>query len=133
MPNRPKEYEIKDLYYSFLVTDMKEDIKTEIKKLGELAFCHDKTSILYQVVLNLSSYYNKEKYRISFVKGLWSYGVEEDLWEVAVLRRKGQKKQVRNIIGFMTDNDVLEYVKNNVEKLKTDTRYYDNLPVEYGK
>lgn len=125
--------EIKDFGITYPVTLLSRDIEEKLKEFGLLDHMTYKDSLLYHLELNLSDYYDKEKYTISFVKGLYSYGYNHDLWEVAVMRRKNNKGSARGVKGNLTDNDLLNYIQDAVSQLKNDQSWYDNLPIEYYK
>lgn len=123
--------EIKDLGTVHPMTLLGKDIEEELKQLGRITHSVYKDSILYHLVLDLKDYYNKENYLISFVKGLYSYGYDQDLWEIAVIRIKKNQRRIKGIKGNLTDKEVLEYTKDVYSQLKSDQSYFDNLPLEY--
>lgn len=126
--------QIKDMEITYTLTLLNKEVENELKRYGNLAHKKFNDSLVYHLILNLEDYYNKdEKYTISFVKGLYSYGYSDDLWEVALIRKKDNKKEVKGIKGNLTDEEVLKYTSNAYSQLKTDQNYYDKIPVEYYK
>lgn len=135
MSKYPEIVEIKDITSGsvYPMTMMSEEVEDELKKYGIIDHYLYKDSLLYHINLNLNDYYKTEKtfYTISFIKGLYSYGYDHDLWEVAVMKRKDGKGSIRGVKGNLTDKEVLEYTKDIYSHLKNDQSYFDDLPLEF--
>ena len=134
----PEIVEIKDLTSGSIypMTMMSEEIEEELKKYGLIDHYLYKDSLLYHINLNLTDYYKTDRtvYTISFVKGLYSYGYDHDLWEAAIMKRiKSGIGKIRGVKGNLTDREVLEYTKEIYSQLKNDLSYFDNLPLEFNQ
>ena len=136
MSDYPEIVEIKDIASgsTYPVAKMSEEIEEELKKYGLIDHYLYKDSLLYHINLNLNDYYRADRtvYTISFVKGLYSYGYDHDLWEVAVMRRKQGVGKIKGVKGNLTDREVLDYTKEIYSQLKNDQSYFDDLPLEFN-
>lgn len=63
---------------------------------------------------------NSKDYRISIVKHAGSYGVKDDLWEVAHIYKK--LIDIGDIRGFMTDDMVVDFVKEFIKSIPLDSK-----------
>lgn len=123
--------EIKDLGIVYPMTMLGKDTEEELKKYGRIAHSTYKDSLVYHLALDLKDYYTRERFLISFVKGLYSYGYSHDLWEVCIIRKKNRTSYLKGVKGNLTDKELVEYIDDAVYHLKNDKSYFDNLPIEY--
>lgn len=107
---------------------LSENVKKELKTYGVLSSFTLSNQILYHLDLNSGSKYNtKVPYvRISFAKGRRTYGGIQDLWECAVLYRKG----VKGVMGYMEENKLKKYVDFIIHLTKSQG-WYQRLPYEF--
>lgn len=120
-----KTYELKVIGDVVEVTDLSEEAKKRIEELGYLYCKLDKDVLLYHLIPKLDNDNNK-KVTISFLKGLYSYGFERDLWEAAILKRR----RVKGITGYLTEDDLLTYIEEQVKNLNEDLDYFDKILYE---
>lgn len=124
------EYELDNLSEKFTVTGIDEQMEEELKQYGKLGIDSTKHKLNYH--LDLTPEENSKLYTISFVKGLYSYGYDKNLWEVAIIARKkrGSKADLKGIKGWLTDKELLDYVRDSAASL-ADPEYFENLPKEF--
>lgn len=111
--NKHEPVSIKNLNGRYEFTYLGQRVIQRLQKFGTLYSYELPDRIIYRLRIK-----NKYTTIISFVKALGTYGYKEDLWEAATIRNE----RVRYVKGYLTDADLLEYVKEIDKYIKDDLK-----------
>lgn len=133
MEKNMEEYKLKGVGETFTVTKLDDDTKTELEKFGKLYSYFQSNLMIYHLVIHTPL--TNTRTIISFVKGLYSYGYDKDLWEASIIQRekKQGKADVRAVLGNLNNQELIDFVTFMAGRLQEDPSWFASLPREIKK